>query len=103
MSRHIRSLPVRACAPCQLVEQSIDAEAVMITRRTLLAGVASGLAAPGLVRAQSYPARPIKLIVPFAAGGPADVMARVAGQRMSAILGQNLIVENRPGAGGTIG
>ena len=52
--------------------------------------------------AQDYPARPIKLIVPYSAGGPADVVARVIGQRMSAILGQTFIVENRAGAGGSI-
>ena len=52
--------------------------------------------------AQDYPARPIKLIVPYSAGGPADVVARVIGQRMSAILGQTFVVENRAGAGGSI-
>jgi len=52
--------------------------------------------------AQDYPARPIKLIVPYSAGGPADVVARVIGQRMSAILAQTFIVENRAGAGGSI-
>jgi len=52
--------------------------------------------------AQDYPARSIKLIVPYSAGGPADVVARVIGQRMSAILGQTFVVENRAGAGGSI-
>ena len=52
--------------------------------------------------AQDYPARSIKLIVPYSAGGPADVVARVIGQRMSAILAQTFIVENRAGAGGSI-
>ena len=52
--------------------------------------------------AQDYPARPIKLIVPYSAGGPADVVARVIGQSMSAILAQTFIVENRAGAGGSI-
>jgi len=80
-----------------------DEVATMISRRTFAIGAALGVAATARARAQSYPVKPVKLIVPFAAGGPADVMARVAGQRMSAILGQNLIVENRPGAGGTIG
>ena len=53
--------------------------------------------------AQTYPVKPIKIIVAFAPGGPADVMARLIGQRMTAVLGQSLVIENRPGAGGTIG
>jgi tripartite-type tricarboxylate transporter receptor subunit TctC len=73
-----------------------------ISRRTFVVGGALGLVATG-ARAQAYPTKPVKIIVPFSPGGPADVMARVAGQRMSAILGQQLFVENRGGAGGTIG
>jgi tripartite-type tricarboxylate transporter receptor subunit TctC len=80
----------------------IQSEASMISRRMLAAG-ALAVAAARVAQAQSYPTRPIKIIVPFSAGGPGDVMARVAGQRMSATLGQNLIVENRAGAGGTTG
>jgi tripartite-type tricarboxylate transporter receptor subunit TctC len=75
----------------------------MITRRTVLVGIALGATAPSRAQPQTYPTKPIKIIVPFSPGGPADVMARVAGQRMSAILGQNLFVENRGGAGGTLG
>ncbi len=74
----------------------------MISRRIFLAG-AAGLMTTASGRADAYPTRPIKIIVAFSPGGPADVMARVAGQRMSAILGQQLYVENRGGAGGTIG
>jgi tripartite-type tricarboxylate transporter receptor subunit TctC len=73
----------------------------MITRRLILGG---SLAAT-LVRSASaaaYPDRLIKLIVPFAAGGPVDVMARLVAQHLSTKLGQSVIVENRPGAGGTI-
>jgi tripartite-type tricarboxylate transporter receptor subunit TctC len=51
--------------------------------------------------AQSYPERPIKLIVPFPPGGPTDYVARIVGQHMSVKLGQ-LVIENRPGAGGTL-
>jgi tripartite-type tricarboxylate transporter receptor subunit TctC len=53
--------------------------------------------------AQTYPAKPIRIIVGFAAGGPADVMARLVGQKLSTILGQSIVVDNRPGAGGTLG
>jgi tripartite-type tricarboxylate transporter receptor subunit TctC len=52
--------------------------------------------------AQSYPSRPITIIVPFAAGGPSDAMARILGERMRATLGQPLLVENVVGAGGSI-
>jgi tripartite-type tricarboxylate transporter receptor subunit TctC len=52
--------------------------------------------------AQTYPARPITLLVPFAAGGPTDTVARMTAQSMSKLLGQTIIVENATGAGGTI-
>jgi tripartite-type tricarboxylate transporter receptor subunit TctC len=75
----------------------------MITRRVMLAAlIASGLwAAPA--GAQSYPDKPIKLIVPFPPGGPVDTTARVVAQLLSSSLGQSVIIENRPGAGATIG
>lgn len=74
-------------------------------RRILLAAaVAAGMAAvPPMASAQTYPARPITMIVPFAAGGPTDALARVLGARMSEALGQQIVVENIGGAGGTIG
>jgi tripartite-type tricarboxylate transporter receptor subunit TctC len=56
-----------------------------------------------LAYAQSYPTRPIRFIVPFPAGGVADVTARLIGQRLGEALGQNIIVENRTGASGTLG
>jgi len=58
---------------------------------------------PGLAQAQTYPARTITMIVPFAAGGPTDTVARLVAQSMSATLKQQIIVENVGGAGGTIG
>src|SRR6187455_2826950 len=70
----------------------------------LLAALAIALAfggAPG--SAQTYPSKPITMIVPFAAGGATDVLARFLGERMRAILGQTVVVENVTGAGGSIG
>jgi tripartite-type tricarboxylate transporter receptor subunit TctC len=64
--------------------------------------VALGASVAGAA-AQSYPTKPIKLVVPFAPGGPADVIGRIIGQQLNIILGQSLVVENRGGAGGTIG
>lgn len=57
----------------------------------------------GAATAQSYPSRPITEIVPFAAGGPTDVIARITGDFMSKVLGQQIVVENVAGAGGTTG
>jgi tripartite-type tricarboxylate transporter receptor subunit TctC len=63
---------------------------------------ASGLGLTRRAHAQAYPSRVIKVIVPFAPGGPADTMARLATQQLSARLGQSVIIDNRGGAGGTI-
>src|SRR5215475_2846789 len=65
--------------------------------------VAVGLGWTCAAAAQNYPARPIRLLVPFAPGGPADVIGRIIGQQLDIILGQSIVVENRGGAGGTIG
>lgn len=75
-------------------------------RRNLIAAAsaAAGLAAlPQGARAQAYPTKPISVIVPFAAGGPTDALARILGQRMGEVLGQQIIIDNVAGAGGTIG
>ncbi len=64
---------------------------------------AVSLAGPLPAQAQDYPSRAVKIIVPFAAGGPADNYARFMGQQLQAGLGQNFIIENKPGAGSIIG
>ena len=76
-----------------------------LQRRSVLAAAgAAGLAALApSAWAQGYPTKPITVVVPFAAGGPTDALARVLCQKMSEILGQQLVVENIGGAGGTIG
>jgi tripartite-type tricarboxylate transporter receptor subunit TctC len=77
-----------------------------VDRRSFLAG-ASALAATGpvaLAQAQAtFPNRPITMIVPFAAGGSTDIVARLVGQKMGELLGQSVVIENRAGAGGNIG
>ena len=62
----------------------------------------AALAAGGAAHAQDYPNRTIRLIVPFPAGGVLDVMGRLIAQNLSATLGQQIIVDNRPGAGSTL-
>jgi tripartite-type tricarboxylate transporter receptor subunit TctC len=69
-------------------------------RRSALALLATALAGPAF--AQAYPTKPITLIVPFAAGGPTDLMARIVGERMSKELGQQIIIDNITGAAGSI-
>jgi len=70
-----------------------------------VAMLVAGLAVifPFAAQAEEYPARPVKLIVPFAAGGPADIYARFLAQRLEVALGQPFIVDDRPGAGSVIG
>ena len=66
-------------------------------------GLALLLAAGGVHAQQSYPIKPIRLIVPFPPGGGTDIMARVLAQKLSEAYGQTIVVDNRPGGGGTIG
>jgi tripartite-type tricarboxylate transporter receptor subunit TctC len=72
-------------------------------RKTFLATFLAALAIGGNAAAESFPSRPITIIVPFSAGGPSDAMARILAERMKTTLGENLLVENVTGAGGSIG
>ena len=72
-------------------------------RRTVLAALVATLAFGASVRADNFPSHPITIMVPFAAGGPSDAMARILGDRMKTVLGQPLVIENVTGAGGSIG
>jgi tripartite-type tricarboxylate transporter receptor subunit TctC len=75
----------------------------MIAFLRVFAFLAAGLAAAAPAAAETYPARPVKIIVPFAAGGPADLFARQLGQYLSEELKQSFVVEDRPGAGSILG
>src|SRR6202035_3962979 len=81
-------------------------EILALPRRKFLQLAAGAPALPVAAKpawAQAYPARPVRLIVGFPAGGQVDIVARVAAQWIGERLGQSLVVENRPGAGGTLG
>src|SRR5215472_11182629 len=69
----------------------------------LAAGAAALSALPRVAGAEAYPSRPVHLIVPFGPAGATDITARLIGQWLSERLGEQFIVENRPGAGGNIG
>ena len=73
-----------------------------MSRLFAFASALFALAAP-IASAQDYPNRPVRIVVPFAAGGPADVYARFLGQRLGDALGQPFVVDNRPGGGSVIG
>jgi tripartite-type tricarboxylate transporter receptor subunit TctC len=74
-----------------------------LTRRTTLGLMAGAVFAPAIVRAQSFPAKPITLVVPYPAGGPTDAIARFVAQDLTTSIGQNVLVDNRAGASGAVG
>jgi tripartite-type tricarboxylate transporter receptor subunit TctC len=73
----------------------------MFASRAIAIGALALLTLP--IQAQTYPTKPIRIVVPFAAGGPADVYARVLGRNMQETLGQPFVIENRPGGGSVVG
>ena len=75
----------------------------MISRRSLLAGTAATGLSSRLAFAQTWPTRPVMLVVPFAAGGTTDIIARIVGELLGRQLGQSMVIENRSGAGGALG
>ena len=75
---------------------------MIVTRRLLLCATAATAAAPNAF-AQTWPTKPVRIIVPFPAGQSTDILARVMADHLTKSLGQQVIVENRPGAGGSIG
>lgn len=70
---------------------------------TSLFGILIALLAPPVIAADTYPEKPIRLIVPFSPGGATDVLARALSDKLAAVLGTSIVIENRGGAGGTIG
>jgi tripartite-type tricarboxylate transporter receptor subunit TctC len=76
----------------------------MLIRRTLIAAATLvGMAVPSAAQTQDWPSRPLTMVVPFAAGGPVDVLGRILAQQLTEVLGKQVIIDNVPGAGGMNG
>jgi tripartite-type tricarboxylate transporter receptor subunit TctC len=88
----------------RLNECRIEHREPPMKRRHLLAAGLGGLAAPALARADSkYPERTVRLVIPFAPAGPTDIIGRMVAEKMTPLLGQTMIVDNKAGAAGSIG
>src|SRR5262249_33048506 len=95
--RHERWLRVRGSPP------RAEGGTLMLTRRSLLAVSAACLFGAGDAAAQDWPQPRVRMIVPFGPGGGADIIGRIVAQSLQEKLGQPVVIENRPGAGGTLG
>src|SRR6186713_2954927 len=85
--------------------RAVEGNAMRLPRRKFLNLAAAAVALPAVSRmawSQNYPSRPIRMNVGFPPGGAADIVARVIGQSLSMRLGQPVVIENRPGAGGNV-
>ena len=95
------------CPPFFLARARAWERMAAMNRRILLAGtgalIGARLAAPAVLAQDKYPSKPIRLVIPFPPGGPTDMMGRLYGERLSALLGQPVVIDNKAGAGGIVG
>src|SRR5580693_10002515 len=82
---------------------SVARQTMILQRRAFLGSAALAIAAPAIVRADSFPSKPIRWVIPFAPGGNYDVTSRIVAEPMGRRLGQTILIDNRPGAGGVVG
>src|SRR5580693_8530722 len=82
---------------------SVARQTMILQRRSFLRSAALAMAAPAIVRADSFPSKPIRWVIPFAPGGNYDVTSRIVAEPMRRQLGQTVLIDNRPGAGGVVG